>query len=362
MLQYNKFIPRTDWKDFFLLMWFILGAQVGEVYAQVNRDSILANERALDRPLNVHGGQLRISGAYSFSFVNTRFEDGVSKKLNTDGIWRSRNIGQTEIKYGISEHLQITALLGLHGETQREQSFGIIGFPEPFENTTVTTLTKVTGLYDLSLGLDFRIPLNTKKIDWLVSGGVTIPIDDHQSEQPNHTRIKTGDNWQINYEYNQSLSRGALAYQVGGGFKFRGNDWGFSLLGRYTFPSKVVTQRDWIHQLDNQDNFEYKALEYKWAGPKELWAAFTLEYQGSSFLSLQWETTLTRWTGEWREQHGQSIRIDEKMALLLGPGYELMITPRLWFRQFFLFPATGRYTDLGISFYSMLNYNLFVTK
>lgn len=331
-------------------------------FAQVTRDSILANERALDRPLNVHKGQLRVSGFYSYSYLGKRYSDGSSMQLKPEGLARARHIGQAEIKYGISEYIQFTALLGLQRENIREQQLIIFGYPDLESLTFVNTIHAVSGLNDIAIGLDFRVPFRNRKFDLLFSGAAILPIDNYQQSQPNHSLTESAGLWMINYEFDRPVSRGCVSYRFGGGLKYRLDNFGITLQGHYTLPSKTVTQVEWRHQLNNQNEFEYQSTEYTLANSNELWSSLILELQASPFVSVQFETNLQKWTGGWTEENGISIQTKDKMALMMGPGFELIITPRLWFRQFVLIPVSGKNIDLGTGFYSALNYNIFVTK
>ena len=64
-------------------------------------DSLLANERAIDRPLTLHEGQLRLTGAYGLAILSRRYDlygDAIS--LTDAGLSSTRHRLLFDIKYG----------------------------------------------------------------------------------------------------------------------------------------------------------------------------------------------------------------------------------------------------------------------
>jgi hypothetical protein len=347
------------------LVWTVLCLGVfTNIQAQnrVNKDSLLANERALDRPLNVHGGQLRVGGSYGFSNINRRFGETSSSQLKTEGLARAAHQMQLDLKYGITEHLQLTVALGRQRENIKGQQQVIFGYPNLESITIMNTLTEVNSPEDLKLGLDYRLPFKTRKFDLMLSGAVWLPTAPHQTEQPRHTIKQYVDGWEIDYRYDRPIGRGATTYQMGAAYKQRFSDWGFTFQGHYAFPTATVTQLEWRHQLNNQNQFEHESSSYTLANHNELWLNMGIEWQASPYFNVFFE--LTRWqrSGGWYQKESTAYALQEQSATTLGPGFELIITPRLWFRETVQFTAAGKNIDAGPKVLSTLQYNLFVKK
>jgi hypothetical protein len=329
--------------------------------AQINKDSLLANERTLDRPLNVHGGQLRVTGEYGFSFINKRFDvDGNSDKLKKDGQARGLHTSYINLKYGILEHLQFSAQLGYQTQSMREKQIFIVGFPDINGSTVINGVHEVAGLEDAALGLDFRIPFKTRKIDLITSVDVLLPIGEHEQARPSHELTEAGQNWEIQYNNKSPVTNGVMAYRLGGAIKYRGQNVAFTLMGDFTKASKETTQLDWDYQLNAQQQFEYSSTRYKVSPADQIRITGSIEYQANPFFNIYFSGSVLQMNNGWFELDGVKIKADDRSLFTMGPGFELIITPRIWFRETVSIPVAGKSNDAGVQFVSSLSYNLFV--
>lgn len=329
--------------------------------AQVNKDSILVNERTLDRPLNVHQGQLRVSGEYGFSYINKRFDaEGDDQKLKKDGIARAFHASYFNAKYGITEYLQFNALVGYQTQIIRTQQTFIFGFPSFDVGTLQSGTNKVAGIEEVALGLDFRVPFKTRKIDLLATAAILLPVGEHEQLKPTH-KIKISDfGWEIEYQNETPVNRGVPLYRFGGAFKYRAGNIGITVIGDYTIASKETTQLNWLYQLNAQNEFEYSSTRYKTSPSDQLRANAIIEFQASPFANFYLAGSLLQLNNGWFEWNGATYKEDNKSLFTLGPGFELIITPRLWFRETFSLPLNGKSIDSGLQFTSTLSYNIFI--
>src|SRR5262245_53318470 len=99
---------------------FLIG--VIPVWSQVSPDSILINERSIDRPLTLHKGQLRISGSYALGIVNKRFDEGGDAiRLSDEGLTSVRHTMVAELKYGVLDYLELQVIFARQSQAIRER-------------------------------------------------------------------------------------------------------------------------------------------------------------------------------------------------------------------------------------------------
>jgi hypothetical protein len=346
-------------------LWLVFVLASVEGIAQVSKDSLLANERAMDRPVNVHGGQLRVTGGYGFRSITKRYNmDGEGEGLKEDGFAYARQNSFLEIKFGILESLQFTTRIQSHSALVRNKQVFLVGYPTYENATSIYSHQQIRGLEDLYMGLDFRLPLKTRKLDLMLSAGSFLPTAKSKEPQPENS-LKEGDDgdWEVIYRDIVPLGNGTPAVGVGGTVKYRLKNMAFTFSGmHYHGMSKEVDGVDWTYQIDENESFEYRSEIYKRGVPDRLNVMAMVEFQASPFFNVFFQAEHFRASKGWREWEGGKIPHDNFMVTAAAGGFELIITPRIWFKETVEFPLNAENTDTGLRFLSVLSYNLFVKR
>ena len=331
-------------------------------YSQA-KDSLLANERTIDRPLNVHGGQLRITGTYGFGYVSRRYEsDGSTVNLVDKGFGHARHNSIAEIKFGITEHLQFTAIIQYETRLRRDQKYQI-GHIGDQSWTYVKGTERIGGLRDPYVGLDFRIPLKTKKIDVLISGGSFLPLAKSVEAKPEHSYTQMNSDRDIVYRRFSPVGYGNAVAALGGAVKYRSAKVGLTVTAMHYHAFSSETEgTDYTHRLLSNNSFEYESSPYKKGIPDMLNASAMLEYQASPFFNLFVHAQYAQATKGWREWEGGKMSAYNHELISAGAGFELIITPRIWFKETMTLPVKGENIESGLSFQTSLSYNLFLIK
>jgi hypothetical protein len=342
------------------VVWLCL-VVLSNLLAQSSKDSLLANERTMDRPINVHKGQVRVSGGYGFEYISKRFDDdGESVELKKDGQARAHHLSYLQVKFGLLEFLQLNAQAGYQAQNVRYPQNVVVGYPDLGSNTSVSMQNRIAGLEDLSLGLDFRLPLRTRKIDIMLSTAATLPIAGFQQKQPEN-KLQTEPNfWQVEYNYVTPMGHGVSMFQFGGATKFRLKNWAITLMGDYKRAFTETTRTEWTHQINDDEQFEYQSSEYRVSLPGQIQASVMIEYQPSSIVNLFLEAGYLSRTNGWRETNLGKEKLPDEKYISMGPGFEIIVTPRIWFREAVSLPISGAHTERGVQFLSTLSYNLFI--
>ena len=328
-----------------------------------SKDSLLANERTLDRPLNVHGGQLRVTGSYGFGYVSRRYENGGNAvNLVDKGFGHALHNGLAEIKFGIMEHLQLTAILQYETRLRRDQKYQI-GHIGDQSWTFVKGTERIGGMRDPYIGLDFRLPFKTRKVDVMVSGGSFLPLARSVEPQPEHSYNQIYSDREIVYRRYTPVGYGVAVAAVGGAVKYRLQNFGITASAMHYHAFSPETEGiDYSHRLLPNNSFEYESSSYKKGVPDMLMISAMLEYQASPFFNLFLHAQYSQATKGWREWEGGKMSAYNNQLVNGGVGFELIITPRIWFREAFTLPVKGEDIESGVSFQTSLSYNLFVTK
>ena len=104
-------------------------------------DSLLANERAIDRPLTLHEGQLRLTGAYGLAILSRRYDlygDAIS--LTDAGLSSTRHRLLFDIKYGVNDFIQVNFANAYSRNMVRQRTQYIVPIdPDPVVSHDVAT-------------------------------------------------------------------------------------------------------------------------------------------------------------------------------------------------------------------------------
>ena len=301
-------------------------------YAQNGLDSILVNERTMDRPVIVHDRQLRITGGYGFSTFTKRFdEDGEKINLSSEGRTNILHRMSIDLRYGFREMLQLNLALNYTSNNQRQRPINLItGSETPIE---LTQVNRFNGLEDIFLGLDFLVPWQNKKIDLALSGGLTLPTAANEPDRPSHTFEDSGDLVSINYVFNENRGLGVIQASLGGLFKYRFEDFALTAGFRYGFPIDESSSIQWSHRLTTNNEFEYQSSGYDFSPSDNYNALIQAEYQLYPWINLFTDIEQFGTNGGWSERSGLRVAFPEQRLTTISPGAEILLTHKVWIRQ-----------------------------
>ena len=341
--------------------WFV---NFSSAQILTGRDTILVKERTLDRPLNVHGGQLRITAGYGINLYNHAFDAaGIKYNLVKDGVSSLRHQGILDVRYGISEHLQLGLLYGFSNETIMEKTILLYGYPAGIIGSEINESATYKGADDLTIQFDFRLPFRSRKFDLLVLAGSELPTGATRLYTPENTigLDATGQVQQIRYNYRYANGKGAVTPFVGAAWKHRLGSVAYTLFGNYRHSLEPVSVNRWESYLDN-GSFVNETVTTQRTLPDEIRIGGEFEMQLSPLFNVSIQAQYRSQINSWQTSPVGNITIADTKVVQAGIGYELIITPRLWLRQRLLLPFAGTSVRAGTLLQSSLSYNLFTVK
>ena len=348
-----------------LRLLFLLAAFPALIHAQrMPGDSILSHERSIDRPITLHHGQLRITGSYDVSLHARRFDQrGETISLRDAGSASIRNHYVLDLKYGITELIQLTAAISATGHViEQRAEYTPADNNDPAVSHRVEH--KYSGVGDLFVGVDLRAPLKTRKFDIAVSLGAYLPTGISQPPMPQHSFAVSQQNGaplqEYVYRYHSPPGRGVMVANVGARAKYRTTRWAFSSGVIYQHGLKDGAGSEWKHQLTPDAAFEYRKAPFTYRLPDSFDYFVEVEYQPSPsvdiFLNASGFTAYDGWTSR---QDDLKIAVPYQTVVLCSPGVEILITPRLWLRERFDIALAGKNSDAVLGAETTVMYNLF---
>jgi hypothetical protein len=142
--------------------------------------------------------------------------------------------------------------------------------------------------------------------------------------------------------------------------KYRMTKWAFSTRIDYQHGLKDGTSFEWIHQLNNNNEFEYRQDPFTYRLPDSFSYAAEAEYQPlpwfDVFLNVSGFHASAGWTSS---QEDLKVALPDQSVIFLNPGFEIIITPQLWLRERMAFTLTGKSHEAPFGFQTTLLYNFF---
>jgi hypothetical protein len=326
------------------------------LWAQSSADSIIMNERSIDRPITLHKGQVRIEGAYTLAAVTRRFDgNGDVVKLRDEGKSYVRHEWFVDIKYGIFENLHINLATQYKSQAQRMEQVYVVNY---FDFTEIFEIRKKTGIEDLLVAISGRAPFTPKTLDLVLTSGIFLPLGNDEDDKPRHSFEAAEDRNRITYRYNKHWGSGAPILTTGATVKVRGKYSAITGSAWYNHPLSESENVRWQHQLVN-NSFQYRSLRYKYQLPNTLGLQLEYERQLSPWFDLSLVVYTERTKGGWEEISEEKVSNPALGFLSFNPGYELLITPKIWLRQRLVVPISGKSIEAPFSIHTSLVYNFF---
>lgn len=298
------------------------------------------------------------------SIISRRFDrDGNVIRLRDEGLSSIRHRFNFDLKYGISDFVQLTLGLAHSSNVVREQTRYV--FPLPPEPVVVLNVTReYTGVEDLYAGVDLRAPLNTRKVDVAVTLGVSLPLAAFEPPEPDHSfetvQDESGNTNRFNYHYTYPTGRGVTVAHLGGIVKYRLAKWAFSARVDYRHGMDDGSNYEWRHQMNEEGDFEYRKDPFTYRLPDSFSYRAEAEYQPlpwfNLFADVSMLTSYRGWTARFEDVR---VGTAEDLFVSIDPGFEIIITPRLWLRERLSFALAGESHEAPFAFQTTLMYNFF---
>jgi hypothetical protein len=347
-----------------LFLFLLFSTTPGLLAQRFPGDSVLANERSIDRPVTLHAQQFRICGSYNLSIISKRFDDnGDVIKLRDDGLSSDRHRFTLDMKYGLTDFIQVTGAIARSSHVLREQTRYI--FPRNPEPVVMQQIvTHYSGLEDLFVAVDLRAPFKTRQIDLALTLGAYLPLSSSKPDKPDHSfEYVQKDDSQINkftYRYHYPLGKGITVAQLGGMFKYRKAQWAVSARVDYQHALKDAKGFEWRHQLTEDHRFEYRKDPYSYRFPDSFSFYTEGEYQPlpwfDIFLNISGYSSSDGWISPEQDLH---VALPDQLMMAVSTGFEILVTSRLWLREGVNYTIAGRNYEAPFGFTTSLLYNFF---
>lgn len=327
-------------------------------------DSILSHQRSIDRPITLHAGQLRFTGAYDVTLHARRFDaTGETVSLRDAGIASVRNRYTLDVRYGITPFIQFTAAIGATGHVIAQRTeYTDADEGDPAMSHRIER--KYSGMDDLFLGVDLRAPLKTRKLDVAIALGALLPTARSAPPRPEHFfEVSQQDGNPMHryiYRYHNPPGYGVAIASVGGKAKYRTARWAFSSGVDYRHGLEDGVTIEWRHQLTSDGMFEYRKIPVTYRLPDSFDYFAEVEFQPSPsvdlFVNASGYTAYRGWTSR---QDDLKVAVPYQTVVICSPGVEILITPRLWLRERLDIALAGKNSNAILGAETTVMYNLF---
>jgi hypothetical protein len=355
-------------KRIFLLisLLFLLRLGYNNLNAQETDIYSLLTERYIDRPINMHRGQVQVNTGYELSVLNRKFDiNGKTLNLAKDGSAAMQHLFPLDIRFGILEHLQISAGINYARTGIRERSIWIAGYDTEL---SIDELNEYKGFDNLKLGLAFSAPSGLKHLNWIIHGNISLPVFNSRPDQPAHTVYAPlfATTTQISYYYKNKFGSGIFTGSFGTDLKFIISNLSIFISSNFTTPLKEATNIQWRSNLIDYE-FQYYTQEFTFKCGKQIEYSALFAYQAIDWLAMQLFVNGNNTYGGWSNVTGKKIGYRPQNLIACGLGYEIMVSPHLRLFQTIDIPVKGENimgffvinTAISINFISESYHNIF---
>jgi hypothetical protein len=310
------------------------------------------------RPLTLYKGQLQINGGYKLSVRGKSYdENGDKVSLKTDGSASIMHTYLLEIKYGITDFIEIGADSYFMKNGVRSPSTTYVST----SNTINTnTLNEYNGMGDLNLTASLRLPMEYKSYDVSLRGGITLPVAAYKPSEPTHTITDyiSPNNYTVNYHYNNNNGIGVPVFMLSGAAKFTFSKVSFEARGIYKAPLKEGESIRWNWTLYGS-TFTYYSTPFSYLPDRSLLIYGSIHYQAAGWFDLFLTNYYNKTSSGWTEYYDIKYANPEVSLITLEPGFELQISPSLTIYQYAGFQIAGKNTDAPFYLLTTISFNMF---
>jgi len=328
-------------------------------YTQISRDSLFNSERTMDRRFTLYKGQIRMEGTYEFFAFKKEFDENGNKEiLSEKGISSNQHAFNANLRYGIIDYLDIEARFKYKNKNYRGEPIFLLGLLSPPLQlfTDITT----SGFEDIYIGINGMAPIPTNKLDLGGTIGVYLPTANSESEQPQHSFSTDDIGEVISYYHIENWGYGVSSLYYKGFIKYRIND--FAIAGSYEarIPNGESKNLVWMSRLNDNNIFEYTSMPYQHQVAQKTHLNIQMELQLYSWVNVFLAYSHFQSSGGWTAESGKKVAIPDEKISLISPGYEVLVSQKIWLRQGVNLPVSGENIMAPFSIYITLYYNLFV--
>jgi hypothetical protein len=328
-------------------------------YAQISRDSLFNSERTMDRRFTLYKGQIRAEGTYEFAAFKSEYdENGNKATLSEKGISSNQHAFNANIRYGIIDYLDIEARFKHKNNNYRGEPVYIISPPAPSLQLFTDVTTK--GFEDIYIGINGMAPIPSNKFDLGGTFGIYLPTADSEPDQPEHS-FSTDDLGEvINYYYHENWGYGVSSLYYKGFIKYRIND--FAIAGFYEsrVPNGESDNLTWTSRVNDNNIFEYTSVPYQYQVAQKTHLNLQMELQLYNWVNVFLGYSQFKSSGGWTAESGNKVATPEEKLSVINPGYEVLVSQKIWLRQGLNLPLSGENIIAPFSIYITIYYNLFI--
>jgi len=310
------------------------------------------------RPLLLYKGQLQLNASYKFAARTKSFDsDGNMISLKDNGSASMIHTWIYELKYGITDFIELGIDSYWLKNGIRSESASILSGSNII---TTNRLDEYKGSGDLTISAALRFPSEYKFFDFMVKGGLTLPIAEFKPRQPSHTitDYSSPENFTVNYMFNNRNGTGVAYANLSAAGKITFTRISLEARGFYRFPAGESESIRWSWTRYGS-TFTYYNTPCSLLPDRSLTVNGSVHYQAAGWLDLFLGTYYYKTSDGWTEFSGLKYANPEIMLITLEPGFELQIAPSLTIYQYAGFQLAGRNSDAPFYLLTTLSFNMF---
>jgi hypothetical protein len=115
--------------------------------------------------------------------------------------------------------------------------------------------------------------------------------------------------------------------------------------------------------MNDDGTFEYRADPFSYRLADTFSYVAEVEYQPRAWLDLFLNASgFNAFHGWISSQEDIKVTVPYQFGLMLAPGFEIIVTPKLWLRERINFSIAGRNSEAPLTFETTMMYNFFPFK
>jgi hypothetical protein len=323
-----------------------------ELLLAQNEDNGFRPERYIDRPLTIHNKNFEFAFGYQFGSLSSVYDQGgQSLSLADAGIAASNQTCDFQFTYGITERIQIQALISYYKyvKTTNEVIQAGIGY----KTTESYGIKNSVGLLDPNIKLNYLILGNERKLSLSLGAGFTLPVAKYKPDIP-EVDISGPENnptYQFVYKYHNGL--GTAAYNLNMALKYRfGNISADEFLSRFiarlytnfNIAPEAILTNDWysVFDVQNPDAFTFQPLYMNHQEGQWLENKLYVDYQAFNITSFFVGACYRNYFHGWNQINSLKILENDADETSLLIGAHIQASPKLRIDELIVKPVSGK--------------------